>query len=117
MCVSSTTTAKMFTDFNDIFWTDRQRDMVAMSNFWQVRDVYEDANKFASSEIIMSKNLSSVFFVHKLASMFHNQLSFVAAISVVKNKKEYMLQRQNYFGFPLAAEDIIFDTELVSKVI
>ena len=31
--------------------------------------------------------------------------------------KEYMLQRQNYFGFQLAAEDIIFDTELVSKVI
>jgi len=31
--------------------------------------------------------------------------------------KEYMLQRQNYFGFPFAADDIIFDTELVSKVI
>jgi len=28
-----------------------------------------------------------------------------------------MLQRQNYFGFPFAADDIIFDTELVSKVI
>jgi len=29
--------------------------------------------------------------------------------------KEYMLQRQNYFEFPFAADDIIFDTELVSK--
>ena len=27
------------------------------------------------------------------------------------------LQRKNYFGFPFAAHDNIFDTELVSKVI